>query len=361
MFIFSFTPYQRKSAQELQGSPEEWHHDRIYYSPNIREKIRDDEIVKFVRENRIRKFIIPETCWHRVFEIAELLVELGITTYAIPNIEIVRRDEIYRHRVFDYILTNNMQTYRIFTESLRFKNVQYLGYAPAIITTRYRLDNSVLKTLCDPIYRNATPAQVPLQADICSFIVVGGLNAFSRKQCLEICEAFTALPATMRQRARLTITAVDNIDEHVRGFVGGDTDTGIHLITGNQSFKDIMKLYQQSSVAIQVSKHEGLGLGFYDSLSQGVPVLTLDTPPHNEIITENIGWYIPCTYVKMTDNTDGIVESAVFKTIDLTAVMQTIIEGYPQSVQKKKQHIPDYISGIQKDFEERFNKVFDLR
>jgi glycosyltransferase involved in cell wall biosynthesis len=82
----------------------------------------------------------------------------------------------------------------------------------------------------------------------------------------------------------------------------------------------------------QVSKHEGLGLGFYESLQTGTPIITLDTPPHNEIIKDSInGWIIPCHHKKMTDNQDGLIESAYFnpqiladKIIEITNNKETL-------------------------------------
>lgn len=88
-----------------------------------------------------------------------------------------------------------------------------------------------------------------------------------------------------------------------------------------------MDLYKKTHVTIQVSRHEGLGLGFYESLGMGVPVLTLDVPPHNEIITNGKnGWTIPANMVPMTDNTESIMLSAEFQVSDLAKKMIDISE-----------------------------------
>ncbi|MBP7652742.1 glycosyltransferase, partial [Candidatus Dependentiae bacterium] len=42
-------------------------------------------------------------------------------------------------------------------------------------------------------------------------------------------------------------------------------------------FHDIINLYYDSHISIQVSKHEGLGLGFYEALATGTPVISLNT------------------------------------------------------------------------------------
>jgi hypothetical protein len=67
-----------------------------------------------------------------------------------------------------------------------------------------------------------------------------------------------------------------------------------------------------------------LGLGFYESISTGTPVLTLDTPPHNEIILNGVnGWTIKCCYEKMIDNNDPLFDSAYF---DINVLSNKIME-----------------------------------
>jgi glycosyltransferase involved in cell wall biosynthesis len=328
MYVFSYTPYQRKSVKELQGDVDEWQYDNIYYSPNIREKITDYEILEFVKKYKIRKFIIPETCWGRVFEIAELLERNNIITYAIPNIEIVRRDELYLHRNFSYILANNLQSFDILS-SYSFSNVHYIGYAPFHIT-----NYTVL-------------------SDQFTFLFVGGLNAFSRKQCLEVCQSFAAV-YDKHSHVKLVISIIDNIDQEIYKY---KTHRGIDIQLGAKSFDQINELYRKASVAIQVSKHEGLGLGFYDALSQNVPVITLDTDPHREIITDVVGWRIPCRYVGMKDNNDGLIESAIFKNEDLIGIMNRVVENKGE-IEDRKRNIPKYLKEIRDKFVSNFSKIF---
>jgi len=92
----------------------------------------------------------------------------------------------------------------------------------------------------------------------------------------------------------------------------------IKIINGSMSYSQILELYYSHHISIQVSKHEGLGLGFYEAISSGTPIITLDTPPHNEIVLNNInGWIIPCYYKKMIDNGDPLFDSAYFYPQDL--------------------------------------------
>ena len=69
----------------------------------------------------------------------------------------------------------------------------------------------------------------------------------------------------------------------------------INLINQHLSYTEILDLYNENHISIQLSKHEGLGLGFYESCYMNTPVITLDAPPHNEIIHHNKnGWLLSC-------------------------------------------------------------------
>jgi hypothetical protein len=64
-------------------------------------------------------------------------------------------------------------------------------------------------------------------------------------------------------------------------------------------------------VSIQIPSHEGIGIGFYESISLGIPVITLDTSPHNEVIVANCsGWLLPAQPIPLPDNPRGIVKAA---------------------------------------------------
>ena len=87
VYIFSYEPYNAKSAQELQKNPNEWNICPVYYSKNNRETVKNTELNDFIIENNIGKCLIPETCWFRIFEIAKYMRDQNVKCYAIPNIE----------------------------------------------------------------------------------------------------------------------------------------------------------------------------------------------------------------------------------------------------------------------------------
>lgn len=300
VFIFSIKPYSVSSTLELQKDPNEWlvANNQIYYSPNDREKVKDIELLEFIKKYNIKKCIIPETCWFRVFEIAKLMRNNNVKCYAVPNIEIVRKDEITKHKYFHKILCNNKLCEDIFNKN-GIHTTEYIGYG--IINKQINFKQKKPDT-------------------ITKFLFIGGMNAFSRKHILDICRAFTlayknnqniSLTCTVQKTNLLELEDKDNIQEFLN-------HPGIKFIQTHLKYEEIINLYYDHDVSIQVSKHEGLGLGFYEALATGTPVISLNTPPHNEIIKEGVnGWIIECHYKKMTDNDNSFIESAYFEPIDL--------------------------------------------
>lgn len=318
--IFAIKPYNADTCLELQKNPEEWLIDNIYYSPNDREKVKDIEIINFVKQYNIGRCLIPETCWYRVFEIARLLKSLNVKCYAIPNIEIVRKDEIFKHRYFHKILCNNYLCESIF-KNHGLNNTEYVGYAvsPTDVPFKNKSFNGMVK-----------------------FLFIGGMNAFSRKHILEICDAFRlATKSVDNIHLTCTIQKINLLEEEDRHKIEKFMDhPNITIIQKHLKYSEIVDLYHNSHVSIQVSKHEGLGIGFYETIAAGTPVITLDTPPHNEIILDGVnGWIIPCYYKPMVDNKDPNFDSAYFYPDILAKKIVDISKGFDKSYSKLVQKL----------------------
>lgn len=303
--IFSVKPYIANSSIELQKDPNEWIVDNIYYSQNDREHVKDIEIIEFIKQYNIGKCLLPETCWFRVFEIAKLLKSNNVKCYAIPNIEIVRSDEIFKHKYFYKILANNYLCLNIF-KKYNINNVEYIGYG-----IKNELMKPITKTFSGKI----------------KYLMIGGMNAFSRKHVLEVCEAFNLayqkndnimLTCTIQKTNLLELNDKIKIETYFN-------HPAITVIQDHLPHNKIIELYNENHVIIQVSKHEGLGLGFYEALATSTPVITLNTAPHNEIIKNNInGWVIDCYYKRMTDNNFGLFDSAYFEPEKLADIIAKI-------------------------------------
>lgn len=310
--IFSFKPYfATPDNPKFQADPKEWQHSSIYYSNNDRETVTDEEIISFIKHRNIGHLMIPETCFPKVFHVASIAKSLGAKTYCIPNIEIVRKSELPLYTNFDYILCNNLLCQQIFNEN-GYMNTPYVNYTP--------IDNRLIfkrKNL------NLTNRKI-------KFLALGGLNSILRKQILNVCIAF-----------KLALERIDNIELHI-GIQGSQIPKelveyknvpGFDIEIKHNSYADVIKKYQSADVNIQVSKHEGLGLGFYEAMATGTPSITLNTPPHNELVINNVnGWIIDCSYEDMKDNTDSFIKSALFDPSDLADKIVEIANNHAETI-----------------------------
>ena len=223
-------------------------------------------------------------------------------------------------------MANNKLCFNIFNK----KNIKskYIGYG---------IEN--LHIIQEKIFEN----------NIIKFLFIGGMNAFSRKNLLDVCASFEQayksnkniyLTITIQKTNDLEINLINKLIEYKNNF-------NITIIEEHLSYEEIKKLYLTHHINIQVSKHEGLGLGFYESINLGTPVITLNTPPHNEIIIDNInGWIIDCNFKEMTDNSDPLYGSAYFDTNDLA---NKIIEV------SNKEVILKVINSLHNDYKTRLN------
>lgn len=306
--IFAYKPYWVNGNDRHQKNPEEWKHPSIYYSPNDREHVTDDEIRTFIQTHRITKCLIPETCWFRVFEVAKLLQQLHVTCIAIPNIETVRVDELAKHRYFHRILANNHLCERNFQES-NFDQVTYIGF-------------------CFPF----NPRPIPLLnlTSPLEFVFIGGHNAFTRKQLSSVLKGFDLLPSSITTY-HLTVCIQHELNEEQQQFLElYRQHPRITLIRQHLNSQEIQQLYAKAHFNIQVSRSEGLGLGFYEAMAMGIPVITLKAEPYTEIIHHGVnGYIIPAYFQPLPDNNDALIQGAHFEPKDFARAIETLVTDRP--------------------------------
>jgi hypothetical protein len=106
----------------------------------------------------------------------------------------------------------------------------------------------------------------------------------------------------------------------------------IEIIVDKLSDFEIADLYLNHDVSIQIPSHEGIGIGFYESISLGTPVVTIDRSPHREaVVTNRSGWLLPATPMALPDNPYGVTDAAQLKPGTLT---RFILELTPQDLLK---------------------------
>ena len=280
VFIFSTKPYVNTNKNNLIGKSSEWETDNIYRSPNKRLDVSMLEFDLFVQNYKIKSLIIPEIQYPKLFEIAKYLKEQHkIKTYAIPNVECIRDFELTQFNIFEKVLTNNQMTYNIL-KNKGLSNIQFLGF-------KYDIPSSI----------NIEPINLNKQIkDTIEILHLSGLNGLFRKRTDKIVNIFEKIYSTTNIKFKLNIVIQGNFDIKKIDILNKPF---INVIQDHLSYGEILNLYNNNHLSIQLSKHEGLGLGFFESCFMNTPVITLNAPPHNEIIQNNKnGFLLSCKVEK---------------------------------------------------------------
>jgi glycosyltransferase involved in cell wall biosynthesis len=312
--VFSFHPYwAADKALTFQHGAEDWkspeNADSVYYSFNDRENVTSRELQQFLTVSNVGTLIYPEICYAPNWARLKSLALENLAVCAVPNIETVRKREVAQHNALHATWFNTKQAANVLSK-FRVKNGTYVGhgFGPALSADFLERKVQNLRT-----------------RDHIAFVHVGGHKPLLRKRTDLVIEAFTRA-LQQRDDIRLTVTVA------ARELGNRSLPPNITIIDRMLSHEDILDLYEQSDVSIQVSSHEGLGLGFYESISRGTPIISLDVPPHNEVVEHGrSGWLLKARSCRLPDNDDALVTAAKFDVADLTEILAKLsrdeIEG----------------------------------
>ena len=312
-YVLSFKPYHATHDNiYLQSDKNEWNFENIFYSSNYREDLTFDEIFNFIYKTKIKTIIIIEATFLPIFKIALFLKILNIKIYLVVNIECIRLIEINYHDIFNKIITNNLQTQKIISSIFEDKSIQ-LGF---------HLNYPYYKTI-NKIYKDLK---------IIKFCCMGGLNSLSRKNIHLIISVFYKIfleNKYINWELNVYIQGVEIPD-----IIHKYNCDNIHFYVKNFSYKDIINKYYDNDIFIHLGSHEGLGLGFYESLYIGLPVLTINWIPNNEIIQNYInGWLIDCSFSKVNDNDNSLINRGILNELSLTNKIIEIIYNKNKTIE----------------------------
>jgi len=311
--VLSFKPYHATHDNiYLQSDKNEWNYDNIFYSQNYREDLTYDEIFNFIYKNKIKTIIIIEATFVHIFKIALFLKILNIKIFLVVNIECIRLVEINYHDVFNKILTNNSESYNIINTIFQSKSI-HLGFH--LNYPYYKKINKEVRNI-----KNI------------KFCCMGGLNSLSRKNINLVIIVFYKIfqeNKYLNWELNVYIQGVEIPD-----IISKYKCKNIHYYVKNFSYKEIIDKYFDNDIFIHLGSHEGLGLGFYESLYIGLPVLTIDWIPNNEIIKNYInGWLIECSFSNVNDNDNSLINRGILSELSLTNKVIEILFNKDKTVE----------------------------
>jgi len=312
-FVLSFKPYHSSHDNiYLQSNRDEWNYENITYSPHYRENLTYDEIADFIYKNNIKKIIIIEATFIHIFKITAFLKLLNIEIYLVVNIECIRIDELNFHNLFDKILTNNKNSDSIITKIFNNKSF-FLGF---------HLNHSYFKNNLVKNNQNI---------NYLKFFCIGGLNSISRKHIDLIVKIFYDIYVEnifTNWTLNVYVQGVE-IPEIFNKYICKN----INFIIDNMSYETVISKYKENDIFIHFGSHEGLGLGFYESLYCGTPILTMNWIPNNELIINNYnGWLVDTTHGNIYDNSLSLINRGVVSELDVRNKIIYIIYNKEQTL-----------------------------
>ena len=307
VFVFSYKPYNSTNQNLLlQTNFNEWDFPNVIYYDVFRENVKLNHIVDFIHKTNISTIIIPEICFNHIFHISTLFKLFGVKIIAIPNIEIIKYTEIYKYDIFDVVLCNNKSTTNILNKIKIPTKIDYLGFC---------LNHPFVKIKKNKIEKNN---------DIIEFYCCGGFNSFIRKHINHICDVFNDF-----EKVKLYVYIQET---ELKNKINNKYNDNIIFIFENYDYFNVMKMHRKHDIFIHMGSHEGLGLGFYEAIQSGTPVITIDTIPNNEVIKENInGWLIKSKKYELVDNNKSIIHGDLFNKNNLKNTIINICNTYDKN------------------------------
>ena len=308
--IFAFKPYLNVISDfQPDKNRQDWEAGKnctsLFYSEFDRENVPVQELIEFLEKNNVSKLIVPEVCWDENWNRLEILkASMQLQIYIVPNSETVRFSELTRHKVADKLLapTKLMQN---LADKYNLKNSYFIGNAKSTIEV-------------DSL--EVFEKHFQTQPSMIKYVHIAGHNPETRKQTKKIIRAFI-----MALKIRNDICLLITTNKPLSLFDDLTLPTNIKILSGNFSNNFIESLYQEAHVSIQVSSHEGIGLGFYESIACNTPIISLNCPPHNEIVIPGLtGWLLDCLPIQLPDNAEGVVPAWTFHTEELFQLISSL-------------------------------------
>jgi glycosyltransferase involved in cell wall biosynthesis len=118
-----------------------------------------------------------------------------------------------------------------------------------------------------------------------------------RKPIAEVIEAFRAaegeeLRLVLKAQVERRLTEARRLARGGRRF--GRSDKRIEIVSADLPTEQYMALFASAAAIVAPSRWEGLGLHLYEATALGIPIVTNDNPPMNEIVIDGVnGLLVP--------------------------------------------------------------------
>jgi glycosyltransferase involved in cell wall biosynthesis len=233
------------------------------------------------------------------------LTTLGLDVVLVPNPETIRKSEIYFHQNFPRVLCTTRLAEKILNKN-NISNTFWIGHGYGNEISQENRNRRI--DLLSEYARNGE-------------VILTHIAGYNHKRKMT-CEIIKSLAPVLRELPGFKLRILSQIPFEPDCYKYASNISNLEMVNGFLSHNDVMDEYRNASFSLQLSTHEGLGLGFYESISCGTPVITIDKEPHNEaIIDGQTGILIKARDMTLYDNDDALIKGGIFNSEDLAMVI----------------------------------------
>ncbi len=213
-------------------------------------------------------------------------------------IDYYKKDNIEKFKVYDGLICNTERHYSVFKD---FTNTIYIPWGTDIGLFKQSEQKKKYKKV--KYFHNA-----------------GYLGVNKRKGTKELLDAFRAIKD--RNKRLIIHTQVSLAGLGARYFFYALFSPKVKIIR-----KDIYGLFHLGDVYVYPTKHEGIGLTICEALASGTPVITTNSAPMNEFVTEDYNGKLinVVGYVPRSDN--NYWDEAIISVEDLQKKMEYFLKN----------------------------------
>lgn len=335
--VFACAPSKTSGPQApaaMQAAQAEWQPGAdvtVHYSPHNREAQPWQPLVQFAREQGVTDALMLETAHLNIFRLAAALYKHNSArVWAVPNIEMVRRDELCQRRLYDSEVFSGILCHNEYA-------VEVLRFFRAPLDERIKLLPFALPAAEAPPlevrYSEPYDGYGPIR-----FLLVGGMNAVARKHADRVARVFHQL---YHRPDEPTLTVLSQRVEPRLQAVARQAPN-VAVVERHFSGQQILDAYAKHHVVLLLSRAEGIGIGVYEALRAGCAVVTLKHRMFTEAVDPRLnGWVVPCQEepgkagAAQVGNADPVVRTYTFRDDDLRAALQHI-SSHPGDVQARQ-------------------------
>jgi 1,2-diacylglycerol 3-alpha-glucosyltransferase len=155
---------------------------------------------------------------------------------------------------------------------------------------------------CHPEMTSVVPQRDP---DVVRVIFPGGFVGH-RKPVAEAIEAFMK---TSDERLRLLVKAQVDRKQLKPVLKRAKKDRRIEVLLEDQPTAEHLQTFADCDVCLTPSRWEGLGLPLYEATAFGMPIITNDDPPMNEVVTDGLNGLLVASHPDGTTRSGLVAKS----------------------------------------------------